>query len=203
MQRQILRALASSMLTLMLTASGSARADSWPGDCHCLQHGPSSSYLGAGIVSTSVLRHGERGFLQEGKGFRLMVGERLSQHFALELNWQRSNHPLTPNGPHLPSRGLALNAFALDLKIYLSGRGWIQGYLVGGTGAYLLGNGKGFFMSGLGLQCGVGADVWISPRVKVGLQAQYRGASLADRVTPDRKLSLSTVTGLIDIAIQL
>jgi hypothetical protein len=202
MRRQILRVLAFSALALMWTGSGSAQADSLPEECPCQRREPVGSYLGVGIVSTAVLHRGEASFLQEGNGFRLVAGERIARHVALEVNWQRSYHTRNPETWHRGAGALRLNTLALDLKIYMSGKGWVQAYLVGGAGAYLVGNDRGTSMSGPGFQGGLGFDFWFTPWLRMGLQAQYRGASVIDHVL-DRRIYLSMATGLIEFAVHL
>lgn len=202
MRRQILRVLAFSALALMGTWSGRARADPFPGDCPCQQREPYGAYLGAGIVSVAALQRGEGSFLREGNGVRLVAGERLSRYVALELNWQRSFHERDPATWHRGAGMLRLTTFALDLKLYLSGKGPVQGYFVGGPGIYLLGNSKGVSLNGPGFQGGLGIDFWLAPWLRLTLQAQYRSANMIDRVI-DRKLYLSMATGLIEFVVQL
>lgn len=210
MRRQILRVLAFSALALMGTWSGLAQAEPFPGpgpspspeDCPCQRREPYGAYLGAGIVSTTVLSRGEGSFLREGNGFRLVAGERISRHVALELNWQRSYHGRDPAAWHRGAGTLRLNAFAADLKLYVSGKGSVQGYFVGGAGIYLLGGARGISMNGPGFQAGLGIDFWFSPWLRMSLQAQYRGANMTDRVF-DRNLYLSMATGLVEFAVQL
>ena len=202
MRRQILRVLAVSALALMGTWSGWARADPLPEDCPCQRRDLSRSYLGAGIVSTTVLHRGEASFLQGGNGFRLVAGEWISRHFALELNWQRSYHAREPEAWRRGAEMLRLNTLALDLKIYLSSQGWVQTYLVGGIGASLLGDAKSVSLGGPGFQGGLGIDFWFTPWLRMGLQAQYRGATGIDHVL-DRRLYLSLATGLIELAVRL
>ncbi|HEX2574207.1 MAG TPA: hypothetical protein VH877_31965 [Polyangia bacterium] len=201
MRRQILRVLAFSALALVGGGSGWARAEP-PENCPCQQREPYGSYLGVGIVSISTLHRGEGSFLRGGNGFRLVAGERISQHVALELNWQRSYHARDPATWHRGAGDLRLNALAFDLKLYLSGRGPVQGYFVGGAGVYLLADNRGIALSGPGLQGGLGIDFWLSPWARITLQAQYRGANMLDQIR-DRRLYLSMATGLIEFAVQL
>ena len=115
---------------------------------------------------------------------------------AKELPWARS-------GNLASRRGYArLNTFAADLKLYVSGKGSVQGYFVGGAGIYLVGGARGVSMNGPGFQGGLGIDFWFAPWFRMTLQAQYRGANMTDRVF-DRKLYVSMATGLVEFAVQL
>jgi hypothetical protein len=144
---------------------------------------PAWWYAGVGLVGTRILgQSGGPEALESGGGISAWLGVNLSRALSLELGWLGSFHNPAPiatwYGPETDF--LVLEGVTADAKVHLGRPGFVDPYLQGGVGVYVLGSQHvGYADSvGGGYQLGGGVDIWAGPIVSFGVRALYRGIAM-------------------------
>jgi opacity protein-like surface antigen len=165
--------------------------------------GPSTWYMGMGIIGTSILEQtGGPEELQGGGGLTLWAGLHLNQVLSLEVGWLGSFHNPTTIGTWYGDDVdfLVLEAVTADARLHLSRGGGFDPYLQGGVGVYFLGSETfGMDSIGTGFQLGGGFDIWVGNAVTLGLRARYHGIAMGppDGGDNDTFINAATVEGSI------
>lgn len=169
----------------------------WVNRHHHNPYGRPHFYLGIEGVGVGVLdESGPRSFLSSGGGFDLFIGVRTGRWFALELGWQPTFHnPEYDDYGRVVDR-IGLQSITLDGKFFFL-HGPIQPYVLGGLGAYLMGDSFDVFAEGVGFQAGGGVDFWIGPFFSIGLKVEYRGVQLYDVDASNDDTFLSILQGSV------
>jgi hypothetical protein len=159
-------------------------------------------YIGGSGVGAAVINQtGPEGFIGNGGGFSLILGARLSRHFALEFGWEPTFHNTSQDAAiylfQNPNHTVGINALTLDGKVYFA-QGFVQPYFMFGGGAYLLGDQLHAVAEGPGYQLGGGIDFWLNPWFTIGGKVQYRGVEFIDYNARNDNTYVSMITAAGD-----
>jgi hypothetical protein len=204
--RTILLVAAAAAAAAFTTGASPAHAQRQYGAGVGVAVAPGNLYVGGSLVGTAILnQHGGPELLDDGAGFSLFTGLRVSDPLALELGWTGTLHnPATVWTDFGPDTDyLVLNGLTADAKIYIdTQRPRIEPFVQGGLGLYLLDSQYfGTQSVGSGFQLGGGFDYDAGPSVLLGVRALYRGIAMGppDATYNDTFVSAVTLEGGITL----